>query len=484
MRRIGLALLAFFGVAFVAAAIAIPSWLVPQLRVVPLDLDITSVATTVPADNSAGERFPAVIFNRCSVSAKKAEVLDAHLTQQRRSVIVDPSDKRRATVQSAQTVLIDRTRDAAGNETEPTVEAAGAERTCKDGLLTATIDRVSLNRTTSVPDGAVSKLQLEAAPEGVPVDSVSVDLGQRKGFQYKFGFDVQKQAYYYYDLNTRQDAPAEFVGEEDIHGVKTYHFVSKVPEQDLSELENPQGEAALGTMLTMPASWWGITGKGIKPTTPITMHRFAAATRHVWVEPETGTIVNGREDQHQYFRSPDQSEATPQPVRDFRMDALKATFQWSDETISNQADKADHYKGLLKLGGFWLPLILGILGALMIIAWALIVWRGSRNTRDDDPGNGGGGNGDDGGPFGPDADNSPTRIVDTPEAAAPTSVIDTGEPASDTGARPADPWERPTEQIPRVAPQSAGDEFGPVSRPADDSAAQTYRHRSVPPPGE
>ncbi len=77
-------------------------------------------------------------------------------------------------------------------------------------------------------------------------------------------------------------------------------------------------------MLTMPARWWGITGRGVRPNDPVTMHRYAAATRHVWVEPETGTIVDGREDQHQYFKSPDQSEATPAPVREFRMDALKA----------------------------------------------------------------------------------------------------------------------------------------------------------------
>lgn len=117
MRRVWLALLAFLGVACITAAIAIPAFLVPQLRVVPLDLDITSDASTVPADGSAGERFPAVIFDRCSISQPKARTLDAHLTQQRRSVIIEPSDKRQATVQSAQTVQIDRIRDADGKET-------------------------------------------------------------------------------------------------------------------------------------------------------------------------------------------------------------------------------------------------------------------------------------------------------------------------------------------------------------------------------
>ncbi|UAK36725.1 DUF3068 domain-containing protein [Gordonia bronchialis] len=500
MRRIGPALLAFFGVACITAAIAIPAWLVPQLRVVPLDLDIVSVSTTVPADNATGNRFPAVIFDRCSVSENRARTLEAHLTQQRRSVIIEPSDRREATVQSAQSVLIDRVRDADGNETAPTVAPAGDERQCSDGLLTASIDRVSLNRKTSVPNGTVSMLQLEAAPEGVDPKTVSVDLGKRQGFQYKFGFDVQKREYYYYDLNTRQDAPAKFVDEKVINGVKTYHFVSEVPEKDLSELPNVQGNAALGTMLTMPARWWGITGRGIRPNTPIEMHRYATATRHVWVEPETGTIIDGREDQHQYFRSPDQSDATAQPVRDFRMDALKATFQWDDATIANQADKANHYKNLLKLGGFWLPLILGILGVVLLAAWAFLFWRGRRrdDTRPDD------GDGFDG--RGPDDDgpDGPTRVIprDTDDrpgagaaagAGAATAVIDRDRPAdpdatapSET-ARPAglNPWERPTEQIPKVSgprhAESGADDFGPVHRdtpasdaPADDTATRNW----------
>ncbi len=165
MRRLWLVLPAFLGAACIAAAIAIPLFLVPQLRVVPLDLDITSVANTVPEDGSTGERFPAEIFDRCSVSQRKARVVDANLTQQRRSVIIEPSDRRQATVQSAQTVQIDRYRDAQGNETDPSMAAADAERKCDDGLLTANIDRVSVNRKTSVPNGTVSSLQLEAAPE-------------------------------------------------------------------------------------------------------------------------------------------------------------------------------------------------------------------------------------------------------------------------------------------------------------------------------
>ncbi|GAC67030.1 DUF3068 domain-containing protein [Gordonia soli] len=451
MRRVWLALPAFLGVAAITAAIAVPAYLVPQLRVVPLDLDITSVASTQGPDGSAGDRYPATIFDRCSIRQSKARTLQANLTQQRRSVVVDPSDRRQATVQSAQTVKIDRTRDAAGKETEPSVGDVGAERECSDGLLSATIDRVSLNRKTSVPNGTVSSLQLEAAPEGVDVKDVSVDLPDRKGFQYKFGFNVKKRDYLYFDSNTRQDLPAKYVGEKTIDGVQTYEFVSEVPETDLSSLPNAQGEAALGTMLTQPASWWGISGRGISPKSSITMHRYASAKRHVWVEPKTGTVINGREEQHQYFQSPDQSEDTPAPVRDFRLDALKGTFQWSDQTIANQAAKAKDYDSQLKLGNLWLPIILGVIGVLLLALWAVLFWRTRRSE---------GGRGDDGGypddPYdGPDPDQDATRRDLGPVDDAPTAYV---------GNRSANPWERPTEQIPRVEDPPRADGFEPLSR--------------------
>lgn len=377
MKRFWMALLAFLGLAAIAAAITIPTYLVPKLKVVPLDLDITSDASTVAGEGQTGERFPAVIFDRCSVSAAKAAQLQVNLAQQRRSLIIEPSNADQATLQSAQTVLIDRIRDADGKETVPTVAPAGEPRTCKDGLLTASIDRVSVNRKSSAPNGVISSLQMEQQQEGEPLEDVSVHLDDRKGFQYKFGFDVQQRDYYYYDLNTRQDTVASFVGEKTIDGLKTYHFRTEVPETDISELPNPQGDAPLGTILTMPAKWWGISGRGVKAADPIEMHRYAAAVRNVYVEPITGTIVDGYEEQRQYFRSPvaDDSD-TPKAVADFRMDALKANFKWSDQTVSAQVARAEKYVGLLRWGGTIVPIILGVLGALLLGLWALLVLRG------------------------------------------------------------------------------------------------------------
>lgn len=480
MRRFWMALLAFLGIACIAAAITIPTYLVPKLKVVPLDLDITSDASTVSDEGQAGERFPAVIFDRCSVSESEAAQLNVNLRQQRRSIIIDPSDADQATLQSAQTVLVERVEDADGAESTPTVAAAGDERSCSDGLLTANIDRVSVDRKTSAPNGDVSSLQLEAEPEGEPVEDVSVQLDDRKGFQYKFGFDVQKRDYYYYDLNTRQDTVANFVEEKTIDGLDVYHFKTEVPETDLSDLPNPQGEAPLGTILNMPAKWWGIKGRGVRANTPIEMHRFASAVRHVYVEPVTGTIVDGYEEQHQYFRSLDDSEDVPAAIRDFRMDALKANFKWSDTTVSEQVQRADKYVSQLRWGGTYVPIILGVLGALFLLGWGWLFFRG---RKDDDAGTR------------PDPD-GPEPDDDTPGDEAPGDYRPgAGAAAAGAGAVAAAPTEylgdgEQTAEFGGEAPLSADEYWAPgapeqqtTSLPPIDPEADTVSFEPLQEPG-
>ncbi|MCF8604476.1 DUF3068 domain-containing protein [Gordonia sp. HY442] len=473
MKRVLLALMAFLGVACIAAAIALPTYLVPKLKVVPLDLDITSVAQTVAPNGETGDRFPARIFDRCSVSERRAAVYDAHLTQQRRSVIVDPSDENQATLQSAQTVRIDRVRDKDGKERDLSMATDG-KLPCDDALLTATVDRVSVDRKTSVPNGAVSSLQLEAVPEGGNVEDASVKLEDRKGFQYKFGFDVGKRDYYYFDSNSRQDSVAKFVEERKIDGVETYHFVADVPEKDLSDLPDASGEAALGTILNMPARWWGISGKGVKSRDLVEMHRYAKATRHVYVEPTTGTIIYGYEDQHQYFKSPDQSEDAPAPVRNFQMDALNASFKWSDETVQAQADRSKHYLRLLDWGGKYVPIALGVLGVLLLVGWAILVWRGRKA---DGTADGNGPDGDGPGGYGPDGD-GPDDYPTDPNANEPSYAYSGSTEA--TTAIPAVSSTDDTTVMP--AQQTAQDPYW-SQPPADESATSAWSQSDLGPAG-
>jgi hypothetical protein len=124
----------------------------------------------------------------------------------------------------------------------------------------------------------------------------------------------------------------------------------------------------------MPAGWWGITG--VPPTEKVVMDRFAAATRRVWVEPQTGTVLKGLEEQHQYFKSPgwdDPSLATP--IRDFRMDAFTATMAWDQATIDRQTAKASGYVDQLRWGQIIAPAILGSVGGICLLVGIVVLIR-------------------------------------------------------------------------------------------------------------
>ncbi|MBJ7291132.1 DUF3068 domain-containing protein [Williamsia sp.] len=381
MKKLLAPFLVFIGVAAITAAIAVPTWLVPKLEVVPLDLDITTVSQSVPMGITSDNNLPARVFDRCSVGEDKARVFDANVTQQRRTVVVDPSDADQATVQSGQTVRIDRIDDN-GTTVAQTTAPIGATRSCNDGLLSSNIDILSVDRKTSAPNGKLNRLYLSAGPDGQPIQENEgnfIDV-PRKGYQYKFPFDTKKQEYPYFDANTRRDLPAEFVGETKINGLTAYEFVSEVPEIDQVLLKTPNGQPALGTSLEKPAAWWGI--QGIPANEQVVMHRFASATRHVWVEPETGTALRGLEVQHQYFKSPGADDPDlAAPLREFRMDAFHATVAWNDATIDKQSDKAQGYVDQLRWGGVITPIVLGVVGAIALIAGVVLLLR----RRDDTP---------------------------------------------------------------------------------------------------
>lgn len=123
----------FVGMFLLTVAVVVPLALVPRLKVVPLDLDITTVAVSEPAGLTPDDALPARVFDRCSVNELKLRVFDAHLTQQRRTVAIDPSDQDQVTLQSAQTVIIDRIQE--GDEVVALdVREQDSKRPCGDGL--------------------------------------------------------------------------------------------------------------------------------------------------------------------------------------------------------------------------------------------------------------------------------------------------------------------------------------------------------------
>ncbi|MGW4249178.1 DUF3068 domain-containing protein [Nocardia sp. NPDC004722] len=331
-RRTVACVLVGIGAMLLVAAIMIPTYTVSRLAKTPLDLEITTVATN-PQNGAPSEVLDAKSLTSATGSAKVDQ--NVPLVSQRFLTIENPSNASEMTIQAGQTL---RRTDKQGDT----------------GLLTATIDRVTVDRKTGEPVDSV-----DGGPNGsiaVTVDKKGasvMDPVQHTGLQYRFPIGTDKKTYPYFDLNARKTFDINYVEETEINNLKVYHFQMTVPATDLNSVAN-----SATNRLTLPAAKWGVDGDG-----DVAMDRFYTNTRDLWVEPETGTVIKGQEQIHLYYaRSGDKPEVT----------ALKSTLVFDENTIESQISVAKDNMDKLALYGRILPIILGVLAAIFLIVGVLL----------------------------------------------------------------------------------------------------------------
>ncbi|MEC3914372.1 DUF3068 domain-containing protein [Nocardia sp. CDC160] len=341
-RRTVACVLVGLGAMLLVAAIMIPTYTISRLAKTPLDLEITTVATN-PQTGAPSEVLDAKSLTSPSGSAKVDQ--NVPLVSQRFLTVENPANASEMTIQAGQTL---RRTDKQGDT----------------GLLTATIDRVTIDRKTGEPVESV-----DGGPNGaiaVTVDKKGdsvMDPVQHTGLQYRFPIGTDKKTYPYFDLNVRKSFDINYVEETEINNLKVYHFQMTVPVTDLSTVANSPTNK-----LTLPAAKWGVDGDG-----DVTMARYYTNVRDLWVEPETGTVIKGQEQIHLFYaRSGDKPEVT----------ALKSTLVFDENTIESQISVAKDNMDKLSLYGRILPIILGIAGLVLLILGILF---GVLGKNDDGP---------------------------------------------------------------------------------------------------
>ncbi|MEC3958269.1 DUF3068 domain-containing protein [Nocardia sp. CDC153] len=330
-RRTVACVLVGLGAMLLVAAIMIPTYTISRLAKTPLDLEITTVATN-PQTGAPSEVLDAKSLTSPTGSAKVDQ--NVPLVSQRFLTVENPANASEMTIQAGQTL---RRTDKQGDT----------------GLLTATIDRVTIDRKTGEPVESV-----DGGPNGsiaVTVDKKGdsvMDPVQHTGLQYRFPIGTDKKTYPYFDLNVRKSFDINYVDETEINNLKVYHFQMTVPVTDLSTVANSPTNK-----LTLPAAKWGVDGDG-----DVTMARYYTNVRDLWVEPETGTVIKGQEQIHLFYaRSGDKPEVT----------ALKSTLVFDENTIESQISVAKDNMDKLSLYGRILPIILGVLGLIFLIVGIL-----------------------------------------------------------------------------------------------------------------
>ena len=385
--------LVFAGALLLVAALLLPTFLLNRLEKTPLDLRITTIAVTDGSTGSVAETASVL-----TPSAKYKVDENVPLVSQRFLTTEEPSNADKVTIQAGSSL---RRTDVTGNT----------------GLLTATVDRVTLDRKSG-----------EAIQD--PVGSIQTDADgaftevEHHGLLWRFPFDTEKKTYDFFDLNIRTANPIDFVEETEINGTKVYKFQQTIAPTKVSDhVDSPINR------VTKTVENWDIAPKaGETPETPVTMDRYYTNVRTIWVEPRTGTVIKGSEAPHQYFAR-DANSGVEKTL-------LNGELAYDEETVENQIHTAKDATDTISLVSRTVPIILGVLGILALLAGLFLGLRGKPSA--------GGRRRAGSGPSGvpavttPEADDEPaTEVFERPNL----------DPATDVIRRPdIDP---PTEEIRR-----------------------------------
>jgi hypothetical protein len=170
------------------------------------------------------------------------------------------------------------------------------------------------------------------------------------GQYFKLPFGTEKRTYQFWDGALKDSTDLKYQDTDEIKGLEVYRFQQVIEPTDVGDIE-------------APASFFGLPGDG-----NVTLDRIYANTRTLWVEPETGVIIKGQEDQHVVAEYQGDEVATLTDV----------VIAYNDDTQSKLVDEYAPKATLLKAVRLWVPIGFTVLGLLMVAAGVLVVLRDRR----------------------------------------------------------------------------------------------------------
>jgi hypothetical protein len=191
-------------------------------------------------------------------------------------------------------------------------------------LVTGTLDRVAFDRRTSIARNCCG-------------ESLNGEPKRHEGIEYKFPFGTEKKTYQYFDTTLAQASDMIYKATEKIEGLNVYKFEQRIEPTQIAELEVP-GNLIGRTETTVP------------------VQRFYSNTRTVWVEPKTGAIVKGQEQQFSTLRDDSGSD---------KLTVTEATLVFNDATIKEQVKTAKEGARSITLLGTIGPIVAVLLGLIL-----------------------------------------------------------------------------------------------------------------------
>jgi hypothetical protein len=172
-----------------------------------------------------------------------------------------------------------------------------------------------------------------------------------QGLFFKFPFNTQKTTYQWWDGDLGRAVPIKFVRTQDIQGVPTYVFQQKIGPETYAQEK-------------------GLPGSLFNTTKPVDADAVYENTRTLYVEPNTGVVIKGVEEQNKRLEA---AGFAAVPI-------TKGTIGYDAATVKkNVTDWGPKGKMLGLLNGpmTWIGILLGL---LLLGAGAFLTFGGSKVT--------------------------------------------------------------------------------------------------------
>ena len=331
------------GVFFVGIAALARFYAYPTLAVAPAD----QIAHTVSVGKDA------TIFSAADLKQKTGVELEARRTVRGDVVAAEKISKalnRKVVVYDTAVVTDDSKNYQFPDDSSKTAELPLSFVQERVVLDAHTGEAVRWNPSGDDNSGEYIATTLEQADRLKPDQNSALFKGH-DGLVLKFPFGTEKKTYSFWDTTLRKAFPIDFKGEEPLDGLNVYVFEQEIPKQEV-----PQAKP-----LEVPGTLVGDSGKD-----SVVVQRTYKNTRTLWVEPVTGAIIKGREQQLATIAYNGEDKLTATQVT-IEYDAATVAKNVKGATENGVAEGGYQAKAAqLHLIGFWVPLLSLILGLLLL----------------------------------------------------------------------------------------------------------------------
>ena len=305
MRRVVGLILIGLGAALLVLAPMLKYYAVPKLAVAPLDLNPKDTSNSAGTVTTVADLATGTEKQNVDLVAVRRTAADVSASQQ--------AGGNTGVYDSLQIVSL--ATDSSGKP-----------------YLPASTERYAFDRTTSVM----------LATAGANVDGTQITeemIGTDTIMPLKMPFWTEQKTYKVFDSSLMKGVDTTFVGEEQVQGLNTYKFTSKV---DAVKTGN-QGDAEV---------WY-------------------QDEQTIWVEPTTGQVVNGTNTQKTWLKNADGTDG---------LVIIDGTLGFTDQEVTDSVNQAKDNSAKLNLVNNTLPLVSLVLGAIALIAGILLVRRSGDGT--------------------------------------------------------------------------------------------------------